>query len=480
MSLDEFLGFYRGTIYPEMLQDDLDPTETTPTYEWLTEQGYSGMAYALREHHDLSLNEFFVEVVGDVDDDEGDGYDWGICHEPTVDAIQEFLEAKADRRNLADSTTRSRKYKLAQFARKYEKHHGSADLLEHLDDPDNESDELRRCMQVFDEFNDELSTNGTKLKYCDVVRQFYEHLVEFFGAEFNPIDRVSKQYDWERKDSDNLTVDRAGMRDIYESTGSNEDRLLVLALGAWGLRPNEVGSAHVSQFVLGSGDLSLDATLDNGIVLLAVTTDGTAVENATVSVDGEEIGTTDYDGRLRFPLDGRPAVEVQVTADRTTQTVVYAAEDGDLDAVDDAVDPHITFDERKNGPGSVSLLFGQDVLEQRIETLATEDWNGYLFPSKRSSSGHITAETVNNRFKKLAEDAGATVDGATPTAKMGRRFWYSIYSDATEAFVEQLGGIASDQGSSSAEIVYSNYLSEEDRRKGRRAMREELAQVFGN
>jgi hypothetical protein len=40
MSLDEFLGFYRGTIYPEMLQDDLDPTETTPTYEWLTEQGY--------------------------------------------------------------------------------------------------------------------------------------------------------------------------------------------------------------------------------------------------------------------------------------------------------------------------------------------------------------------------------------------------------------------------------------------------------
>jgi hypothetical protein len=28
MSLDEFLGFYRGTIYPEMLQDDLDPTET--------------------------------------------------------------------------------------------------------------------------------------------------------------------------------------------------------------------------------------------------------------------------------------------------------------------------------------------------------------------------------------------------------------------------------------------------------------------
>jgi len=72
------------------------------------------------------------------------------------------------------------------------------------------------------------------------------------------------------------------------------------------------------------------------------------------------------------------------------------------------------------------------------------------------------------------------VDGATPTAKMGRRFWYTLYKDAMDGLLEQLEGVAADQGSSSAEVVLSNYISETERRQYRReAMREELAAVFG-
>ena len=478
MSLEELEGFYRGTISAEMISDDLDPTSKPPTYDWLTEKGYSGMAYTLREHHDLTLQEFFVDVVGV--GSTGDDYEWGISHEPTIEAMNEYLQSRGDRRNLADTTIRSRKYKLAQFARKYEKHHGTADLLAHLDDPDSESDEFRRCMRVFDEFDDELSTTGSKLKYCDIVRQFYDHLVDYFGAEYNPIDRVPKQYDWKRSEPDNKTLDRLGMREIYQSTDAIEDRLLVLGLGAWGLRPNEVASAHVSQFITESGHLEISAKLSNETVSVYVSSDGADAEGASVGVNGEMIGSTDRFGCLRFSLDGRPRVEIKATTDRYTKTTLFEVDDDQLVEQESTIDPHIVFDERKNGPGSVSLLYGLDVLEARIEALEGDDWNGYLFPSKLSSSGHVTAETINNRFKSLAEGAGVTVDGEIPTAKMGRRFWYSVYSDASEAFIEQLQGIASDQGSSSAEIVHSNYLSEEDRRKSRRKpMQDALERVFG-
>jgi hypothetical protein len=68
----------------------------------------------------------------------------------------------------------------------------------------------------------------------------------------------------------------------------------------------------------------------------------------------------------------------------------------------------------------------------------------------------------------------------TPTAKMGRRFWYTTYNEAVKQMMEGLEGIAADQGSSSTEIVSQNYLSEAEKRRYRReSMREELSAVFG-
>ena len=64
------------------------------------------------------------------------------------------------------------------------------------------------------------------------------------------------------------------------------------------------------------------------------------------------------------------------------------------------------------------------------------------------------------RFKRLADDAGVTVEEKTPTAKMGRRFWYTTYNEAVKQMMEGLEGIAADQGSASTKIVSQNYLSE--------------------
>ena len=144
-------------------------------------------------------------------------------------------------------------------------------------------------------------------------------------------------------------------------------------------------------------------------------------------------------------------------------------------------DPHIYFEERKNGPGTVALVYGREQLSDRIDALGARDneWNGYLFPSTASSSGHIVGETVQSRFRRLANRAGVTVRGETPTSKMGRRFWYTTYIEAQKQLLENLDVIAGDQGSSDVNVVLENYLSEAERRKYRREfMRERLADVF--
>jgi integrase len=145
-------------------------------------------------------------------------------------------------------------------------------------------------------------------------------------------------------------------------------------------------------------------------------------------------------------------------------------------------DPHLEFDERKNGPSTVNLLYGLDTFRERRRELvdSREEWNGYLFPSQQSDSGHIESDTVRNRFHRLADHAGVRVDGGQPKPHMARRFWYSQYQDALAEVLDRLGVIAAEQGSASEDVVYENYLSEEKRRQARRpAMRGKLSKAFG-
>ncbi|NLV07996.1 tyrosine-type recombinase/integrase [Haloarcula rubripromontorii] len=148
---------------------------------------------------------------------------------------------------------------------------------------------------------------------------------------------------------------------------------------------------------------------------------------------------------------------------------------------DDDSHPYIEFGdgERKNGPGTVALLAGLETVERRIEALADPEWSGYLLPSSSATSGHLTAETVRRRFKSVAETAGITVDGTTPTPKTGRRFWYTTYGAAVRRVAERFEDVAAEQGSTSAQVVLDNYLSESEARSHRRAeMRETLAGLF--
>jgi hypothetical protein len=144
-------------------------------------------------------------------------------------------------------------------------------------------------------------------------------------------------------------------------------------------------------------------------------------------------------------------------------------------------DPHIYFEERENDPGTVALVYGYEQLADHVDVLSARDheWNGYLFPSMASSRGHIVGETAQSRFQRFANRAAVTVRGEAPTSKMGRRFWYTTYTDAQKQLIENLDVIAGDQGSSDANVVLENHLSEAERRKYRREfMYERLADIF--
>jgi len=144
--------------------------------------------------------------------------------------------------------------------------------------------------------------------------------------------------------------------------------------------------------------------------------------------------------------------------------------------------PYIAFEDRKNGPGEVSVLFGEDLLDSRIEAVAADDtWSGYLFPSSQGATPHVTRDTVRNRFQDLASKADLPehIDGEQPSPQLCRRFWYDTYTAVLEGVLDGVEEIAAEQGSSDPQVVMHNYLSDNRSRQLRRQfMREQLAEAF--
>ncbi|WP_262177395.1 site-specific integrase [Haloarcula laminariae] len=207
---------------------------------------------------------------------------------------------------------------------------------------------------------------------------------------------------------------------------------------------------------------------------------------------GDDAGTTSNP-----PLDSEHVAALFAAARDTREQLLVVAlcgwglRSGEVAALhadqlvldDDA--PRIEFRSRKNGPGSVALIYGRDIAEARIAEFADDaEWNGYLFPSPRSSSGHRTGGTIRNWFADLADRAALpeTIDGHRPVPQMARRFWYDRYSSTVEELVEhQIQEVAEEQGSASAAVVWDDYLSEDRRRELRREfMRDKLAGAFEN
>ncbi len=399
---DELKEAYEERIVPALRADGHDPYTHQPTHQWIRDNGFRSLLYALRENHNLTLTGFCDTVLDAEPHD--DAYDWGITHDETIELLEAYLNSLKTRGELADSSVQTLRYRLATYVRSYSTVNGTDDLTtpvkKESEIPAYEA--VDACWGAFDRIHDRYDSGHTKQRIHRAVTNWYAHLVRRKRAAINPADGVENEYNWDdNNDKDNPRLAPEHIQALINAAATPEDQLMITALAAWGLRPNEVASLHRSQ-------------------------------------------------------------------------ITRVAEEDT---------PYVAFDERKNGPGEVSILYGMSVYEDRIAELIEEEteWNGYLFPSSGSSSGHITRQTVLNRFDRLADAAGLpeTIDGVKPVPKMARRYWYDAYSTVLDNVLEGVDEIAAEQGSSDAGVVLRNYLSDERRREIRREqMRNRLSAAF--
>nr|WP_229380516.1 hypothetical protein [Haloarcula sinaiiensis] len=141
---------YEDVAVPALRRDGQDPETDRPSYQWLSNSGFRGLTYALKEYHDTTFATFWGDTLGY--DTESSGYDWDIEHDGTRESFQEYLDAKQSAADdWTDSTRETIRYRLARYARSYRERHGTDDLLSPVDDDSDitETEAVDCCRETF-------------------------------------------------------------------------------------------------------------------------------------------------------------------------------------------------------------------------------------------------------------------------------------------------------------------------------------------
>jgi site-specific recombinase XerD len=396
-SLDELEERYWEDVAPDLRADGLAPETDRPTYRWLSKNGHRDLIYALKQYHGLSFSDFWADIL-ELEPNE-EGYEWDIDHEGTIQEVESYITQNS---NWSAATADTHRQRLNRYVLAYYEVNGEADVLApiRLESDMEPREAVNACWDAFDRLEDEGLSGATLNRIYGAVDAWYSYLLARRAIALNPADGLRDVRGWGQDDgttSDPTALEADHVAALYDAAGRNRERMLVVALCAWGLRPNEVASLHRDQLCL------------------------------------------------------------------------------------EAENPYVEFETRKNGPGTVTVIYGAHDAQIRCSLLSGKNWNGYLFPSERSASGHIHRTTVVDWFEDLAETAGiVSIDGQTPTPKMGRRFWYNAYSKTLDDIIEFVERTGEEQGSSDPLVILDEYLSDErERELRRRFMESRLANAFG-
>ena len=235
-SLDELIAFYEREIAPERQQEGYDPTSEIPSYQWLVEHGYSGLQYAVREHHELTLSEFFEQAVELGDDNLADAPSWPIDNDQLIEYLKRYFRSQ-QRGSMAESTLQSKRSRLSQFLRHYEALHGTAAIVDQITDVADQPEEIQRVTAVFDVLDTELESNDSKRRYRSDVDDLYRWLVDRGYGAFNP---VRYDHEWDVAKRNNPALAPAQVGQLAAAATNTDEQLIVFGLCAWGLRRSEL------------------------------------------------------------------------------------------------------------------------------------------------------------------------------------------------------------------------------------------------
>ena len=254
LQIDELEDAYWTVVAPMLEADGRDPKHQRPTHDWLRDHGLRSLLYALREHHGRTFSQFWTDDLG-LERNESE-YDWATDDDRTVEALESFLTSRRERKGLAESSIDTLRYRLNRYVTAYRDANGTTDVVTPVErDGDLPAYEaVDACWAAFDVLHDELDGGQTKRRIHLAVSNWYAHLVRRRWAGLNPAEGLDDEFDWsaahDDDDADTPCLAADHVRALYDSATDREERLLVLGLCAWGLRPNEVASLHARQVVL--------------------------------------------------------------------------------------------------------------------------------------------------------------------------------------------------------------------------------------
>ncbi|ELZ35769.1 phage integrase [Halorubrum saccharovorum DSM 1137] len=116
LTIDQLIEEYWATVAPAMRADGMDPEAEHPPHRWVKD-GFAGLIYTLREHHDRTPTEFFRGDVGIIP---SEGYEWELDDDAVAIALDRHVEALREQ-GLAESTIEATRSRLAAYARRFER-----------------------------------------------------------------------------------------------------------------------------------------------------------------------------------------------------------------------------------------------------------------------------------------------------------------------------------------------------------------------
>jgi len=408
-SNEEFIQFYRRVTAPVLEEEGYDPDRPQPA-DVYRRFGFARYMQAVRRHYDYTFREFLIEEVGIVEEENPHEYNWPIDDEETKEWLDKFVQdlRKRDSTKQKESTVRRIAHNTYVFLKEWEAAHGSTDIIQTLKDAD-EDESYVLVLEVYDRLNARDITVNTKVRYVTDHSFWFEFLTHPTNPlEYNPIPDVQARFNWTRKEIEVLersALSPSHVKQLWKHTETLEEKMLLIAACAWGLRSGEIASLHIDQLIL------------------------------------------------------------------------------DPEPDDDFTGPVVDFGDRKEGPSTVNIVYGRNVVEKRIQQLKEEfgdEWTGYLFPSTDHRTEHLRGKTIlDGRFQPLAQRANVTVDGDEPNLKQARRYWYQRYWTGQQRYHELVTLAAEEQGSVDPVVVETNYLGDLSRLEFSRLwVRRELAEAF--